>query len=1031
MHREIWGLILLFRWLVGSALAFICLPQAVFAQLLNPFPFQFSLYTTQHGLSHNYTYRCQQDGFGFLWIATQHGLNRFDGYRFEHFYHHAGDTLSLPQNDIPALAIDKQNRIWTGGAEGIGLLNQATGKTKQLKGTAWPRQVWAMVYDSIHNCVWVAHRKGIMGIKAGKEPEVWKQMALPLEQPPTSIAVLPNGTVLMHVTRRSSWWYHPHTGDTARLAQFRWFTNTHSTSKGEVWLCGWGSGIHQLDVPTLQPVKSLFPEIGNYGIVVSDLVEAPALTGDSLLWVIGTNTGKMLYHKQKNTIIHRFAYEPQLKSGTATELHNAAYYAPNGTLWVCSWMGLEKINNYTHRFQQGELPALHTIEYNMLSGIQRHHSRPQMLWVAIHGSGIALMNGTTGAIEKSWYRTLPHPGDDIFYGKRWVQSLHRDRNGTIWGGSYEGFVRIEKDKVSFVETLHPDGSSLHGEHSLMDGSGWLWMTCWRGLVGYHTLTGQKRIYPVSPLPSHSAEYPVLEGLAADTAGYKYLGGQFGLLRFREGMQDTQRLAYRKDPAIERIIGLAVSGSTLLVGAYSGLYAYDLLQQQGRLIHPSILPVHAHGMKTDSHGNIWIYTKSALVKYETGSGEFDFFNTVDGLYAVHQDWATLFEFEGKMHLGHRMAYTRWDPEQAGRNTNVPVAWVSGIYINGRRLPLQPLQDTMLAPLGAGFRNLQFSYTAIEYQHAEQLAFKWRLLGYDTAWQRGGNGRQALFTTLPAGKYTFQLMAINSSGLPGSSMVSIRFQVEQHWWLSLWFWLPATVLLTLLLGYLVRYREKKIVAKANAEKAVQKQIAGLQMATLRSQMNPHFIFNSLNSIQKFIWENKKDDASEFLSKFARLIRSILHLSHRDIISLREELDLLKLYLDLEHRRCNGRFEYAVVVGESIDVDAIKMPPLLLQPFVENAIWHGLSALTNPNGYLEVNVAEDTGRVSITITDNGIGRQASARLKAGTTRAAHTSMGIALTRQRMELLGYQLDRPVHFHIADLDASLPDTGTVVTIFL
>jgi ligand-binding sensor domain-containing protein len=453
-----------------------------------------------------------------------------------------------------------------------------------------------MAYDSIHNRIWVSHRKGIVGIKAGKEPEVWKQMALPLEQPPTSIAELPNGKVLMHITRRSSWLYHPQTDNTALLDQFRWFTNTRYTSKGEVWLCGWGSGIHQLDVSMLQPVKSNFPEIGNYGIVVGELVEAPALTSDSLLWVIGTHTGKMLCHKQKNTIIHRFAYQPQLKSGNATELHNTAYYAPDGPLWVCSWMGLEKIKNYTHRFQQGELPALHTIEYNMLSGIKRHHSRPQMLWVSIHGSGIALMKGT----------------------------------------------------------------------------GWLWMTCWRGLVGYHNLTGQKRIYPVSSLPSHNAEYPVLEGLAADTAGFKYIGGQFGLLRFKEGMHDMQRLAYRKNPDIERIIGLAISGSTLLIGAQSGLYAYDLLHQECCLIHPNILPVHAHGIKTDSHGNIWIYTQSALVKYEPGSGEFDFFNTVDGLYAVHKHWATLFEFEGKMHLGHRMAYTRWDPEQAGRNTNVPLA-----------------------------------------------------------------------------------------------------------------------------------------------------------------------------------------------------------------------------------------------------------------------------------------------------------------------------------------------------------------------
>lgn len=1009
----------------------LLLSYGTWAQLLNPFPFQFKLYTTQHGLSHNYTYKCQQDAMGFLWIATQYGLNRFDGYRFEHFYHHPTDTQSLPQNDIPALAIDRLNRIWTGGAKGIGVLNQANGKVTRLAGHPWPAQVWALVYDSVRNYIWVAHRKGITGINASVQPGIVQQITLPLEQPPTSISLLPQGQLLMHVTRRSSWLYNPLTGDTTRLPQFHWLTNTLINKQGEVWLCGWGTGMHRLNTATMQAITSFNPKVDNYGIVISDLLEAPALTGDSLLWIIGTNTGKMLYHKRTNDIVHRFAYEPQLKNTTATELHNSAYYAPDGSLWVCSWMGLEKVNNYTHMIQQGELPALHTVEYNMLSGIQPHASRPQMLWVGIHGSGIALMNGATGLIEKSWYRVLPRPGNDIYYGQRWIQSLQRDNKGVIWGGSYDGFVRVEKDAVSFVPLLLEKGQSLYGEYSLMDREGWLWMTCWKGLVAYHTSSGQKKVYEVRPLPQHNGEFPVLEGLATDERGYKYMGGQFGLLRFKEGLQDTVRLWYNTLPRVERIISLAVVGQHLVIAAESGLYNYNLATGYSRLINKSIVPVHAHGCKADGLGNVWMYTQAALVKYTPAKDSIQFFNTTDGLYAVNKDWATLFEFNGQMHLGHRMAYSRWHPGLAGSNRSRPQVWVSSIYLNRKRLPYEATQDTSIARLAAGFRNLQFNYTAIEYQHADQLEFRWRLLGYDTVWQKGNASRVALFTSLPAGTYTFQVKAFNSSGLASAGMASIRFEVQQYWWLSPWLLVAAAMLALALIAYIVRRREKLILQKAEKENALQKQIAGLQMATLRSQMNPHFIFNSLNSIQKFIWENKKDDASEFLSKFARLIRSILHLSNREIITLQEELDLLKLYIDLEHRRCNGKFEYTIKVDDNVDVQATKIPPLLLQPFVENAIWHGLSPLTHTRGAIEVWVSAVGGQISITITDNGIGRREAERIKAAGLPTGHSSMGLSLIKERMELLGHQLQRPIYFTIRDVDATQVETGTVVTLFL
>lgn len=1014
--------------------AVLCLwvPVWIKAQLIDPFPFQFRLYTTQQGLSDNNTYRCLQDGYGFLWITTLNGLNRFDGNRFVQYRHLPGDTNSLAENDLPALAIDAENRIWTGGKMGINLLDQTTGKVTRLAGKQWPGEVAALAYDSSRKCIWVAHRNGMARLTANPAVKMDDNIVIPLNQPPNHIKPLPNGWILMHVTRRQSWAYHPEKKVLRKLAPYNWLTGTLVTADSRAWVCGWGTGIHQLHDTGFDARSSYYPELENYSVVISDIAEAPALTGDSVLWVIGTNTGKMLYHKQKKTIIHRFAYKPEWQVGTAVELHNSAYYAPNGTLWICSWLGLEKITNHTNQFHKGELPALHTVQYNMLSGIQPHSSRPGMLWVGIHGSGIALMEGSTGIIEKSWYRISPVRGQDIYYGNRWIQSLYRDKKGTIWGGSYDGFVRIQQDRLTFITLPGEKNKTLYGEYSLLDSTGWLWMTCWKGLVGYHTGTGQKKVYEVEPLFKQKNEFPVLEGLATDALGNKYLGGQFGLLRFTNGLEDTNRLNYLPQGGVERIIGLAVAGKFLLIGSQSGLWQYNLNTGKSSHISAEWVPVHAHGMKPDWLGNVWMYTASGLVKYNPQSGESAVFSTLDGLYAVNNDWATLFAYNGQMYLGHRMAFSKWHPGLAGKNQHRPQVMVSEVWVNGQRLVMPPLLvDTALGEIPYASKSIRFDFTAFEPVQPDALDFRWRILGYDTLWKKAGAERNALFTSLPAGKYTFEIQALNSNGLPSVNTIKVSFQISRPWWQKPW----LIILLLAAIGYgvaaMVNWREKRILARANAEVALQKQIAGLQMATLRSQMNPHFIFNSLNSIQKFIWENKQDDASEYLSKFSRLVRSILELSREEMVTLQQEIDLLKLYISLEHRRCNGSFEYEIVVHDEPATTASKIPPMLLQPFVENAIWHGLSPLKNRPGLLKIEVVKAGEGLVITITDNGIGRVESAKIKAARVAAKAQSMGMQLTAQRLHLLQMQLQRPLQYTVADLYPDTAETGTVVTLRL
>lgn len=206
----------------------------------------------------------------------------------------------------------------------------------------------------------------------------------------------------------------------------------------------------------------------------------------------------------------------------------------------------------------------------------------------------------------------------------------------------------------------------------------------------------------------------------------------------------------------------------------------------------------------------------------------------------------------------------------------------------------------------------------------------------------------------------------------------------------------------------------VQKLESEKAK----AELQMQALRAQMNPHFIFNSLNAINDFILRNEKAQASEYLVKFSRLVRLILQNSQHALIPLESELEALNLYLELEALRFDDAFDFNVMVEEDLDSSMIQVPPLIIQPYVENAIWHGLMH-KKEKGHLEIQLTQADAVLYCIITDDGVGREKAMALKSRSA-SAHKSMGMQLTADRMAMLGQNENENAHITINDL--SLPN---------
>lgn len=227
----------------------------------------------------------------------------------------------------------------------------------------------------------------------------------------------------------------------------------------------------------------------------------------------------------------------------------------------------------------------------------------------------------------------------------------------------------------------------------------------------------------------------------------------------------------------------------------------------------------------------------------------------------------------------------------------------------------------------------------------------------------------------------------------------------------------------------------ISRANMEMAKENKLLyemslELEMKVLRAQINPHFIFNSLNSINYFVRISDKENASDYLIKFSRLIRMILENSSASYISLSTELEGLQLYIELELLRFSQKFDYEIIIQEDLDIHSIKVPPLIIQPFVENAIKHGLMPLKKM-GKLTIIVGQENETIHIVVEDNGIGRSKAATQIRDVGN--HHSMGIAITKDRIMMKNGKKANDQHssVEIFDLFADSDAAGTKVVIQL
>lgn len=410
----------------------------------------------------------------------------------------------------------------------------------------------------------------------------------------------------------------------------------------------------------------------------------------------------------------------------------------------------------------------------------------------------------------------------------------------------------------------------------------------------------------------------------------------------------------------------------------------------------------------------------------GLSRIDFYPKADQVYKINNftiwdglpsnEINNILLFKGLLWLATGNGLASFDPNKLAVNHDIPEVIMESVTINDESTN----QNKRTSPFGYDENSITFNFRAHTFKNCNHIRYLYKLEGLENKWIESPN-HTIRYSGLNAGNYNFLVKAIYYDGNI-SDQISHPFKIKKYF-ASTYFFKIAFILIALLLilGLVINYNKNQ-----NKRRKLERQILLAEQNAVRAQMNPHFIFNSLNSIQNFILDNDAKNANLYLVIFSSLIRKILEASKQNFISIREEVETIKLYLELEKFRFENQFEYTINIHPKVSADQVAIPSMILQPYLENAIWHGLVPKKG-KGVLELDVQEnEKGLLLISITDNGIGRENAAIISK--RRKHHKPTGIKNVEERLNLLNKMNDTHMTVEIIDLyDGESKACGTRV----
>lgn len=977
-------------------------------------------FTTENGLPHNHVYSIAQDKNEFLWIATWDGLSRYDGYEFRNYYHNPADTSSLGYFICEKVLVDCQNNVWVLGPGRLSKYNRPNDNFKQFK---W-NYIGGITTDA-GGKLWVSTDDGIM--YWDDETMVFKKIKLtndrqlknPIQNYPPNIAfdnlnhlwLIRNDNFNWYFfacTKKENSSYESEFKGNLDIPKYLPLLQNHltrfeilRTASNEIYI---QENLKSFKLDTLQ--KQLFPVFKIENIT------------DSVI-------AGILLKKQQ---LYRLNSVPESINGIFVETsfndnQNTLWrgIAANGSNQTGLTRTIQTPGGFKHYFTKMNPDA----GFNAFSPVIK--DRYGTVWAGATNTNAFFLH------DKNGNETTLQPFDQTTWTRAQKPRAFLEDSAGILAGYFQklliyySFQKKKFDTIIDKKTDYSDQSIPHSFiHLKKQGDNLI-------IVGFQEISTFN--IPSKKFTVHKTFSPGygtrLYCIAQDSdSSYWIGGGTSTLFHFNKDLTHAREFNLIKSLFNIEDIVLGDNNDLWLSLLGGGLARFD--KTAGKIIKiyttADGLPNNTlYGKLKDKNGNLWISTNQGLSRFNPETEQFRNFGPQDGLKIneFNSD-NTFLATDGEMFFAGMGGVVSFYPDSLNDSGLSAAAYplvITDFKVSGTpRNFKNAIYECDSIQLEKGENNFQLTFACLDFRNAEKIQYRYRLHGEKEVFtETNHRNRSVNYSNLSPGIYRFEVEATNRNG-EWASKTALVIEILPYYYQTLLFRVLMVLVFILVTGYFIYSYNRQIRLKA-----LQQQDE-LKLESLRGQMNPHFIFNSLNSINYFISQNDRLAANRYIADFARLIRSILgNLSH-DYIPLSKELESINDYLQLEHLRFGDKFDYEVVLDDTISTDNFLVFPGMVQPFIENAIWHGVRSLEGRKGFVKISFYnQKPDSLFCRIEDDGVGRKLAETLKS--SLPGKTSRGIGIVIERLKIVNHLRQTRYEVKIEDLFNDRKETGTCVII--
>lgn len=942
-------------------------------------------FTTADDLPSSVLYRVFNDSRGFLWISGNTGITRFDGRHFLTY----GVAEGLADNEVFDISEDKQGNIWFTTLRGVPGYITTEGFIHSFTPKVFGDSVFVnCIKHDRQNRLWVGDRKN--NIYVFQNDTLKQKFHLDGDARVDAFIEDQNGTMWFTTNNTSVINYF----EGSQIRSLRifpedrlFFTAHRSILLRSGYMAVFGYNHFEIIDPNTK--KIIFQK--EFDAETTGKIIGIYEGNDFKLWV-GTTNGINRYTRNKN-----MGYDLDQREMLKGEKITSITQDFEGHYWVSTInKGLIFIHGY---------PVLYyKFADNQQGNTLNLCSSGDYIYAGTDDGGIYTVNGSQ--LENIY------SSKDAFESSRVMASAAMP-DGSVWFGKDNGITVVRGREIIKEIAISPVKKIVVGDDGIV----------WVGTSMNIFKVNAKTYQVENKFPSGRVSAMVNGGggklyfsnekglniLKDNEIKNAFTIAQFGNARISDIDMDKQR----------QIIWVGTFGRGVF-GIKDNNIEFHLDKSKG------LSSNHIFAIECTPSGSLYLGLNKGINRIRDGKK-----GAVDIWFIDHQNGLIADEVNDVIHYNGYLWASTIDgvcairENEEVRNLTPPKILLNGFYVNN--LYRSKYNNLVLEH---DENNIEIDLIGIAFQSGKAMKFKYKLEGLDTNYSYSSTGLID-YNALAPGKYTFVGYALNHQNVESSEPVKITFVIYPAYWQTIWFqlFLGVVLFIIFLCGILVRIR---LIKKKEEEKTrLNKMLGELELTALKAQMNPHFIFNSLGSIQNLINRDKKTEANIYLSKFAKLLRLTLDNSDKKEIPLADEINMLELYLGLEALRFNNQFEYKIEMAESVDIYEVKIPTMILQPFCENAIKHGLlPKKADANLLLQFEVTADNALHCI-VQDNGIGRVQREKLKESSV-SGHISKGIKITRNRLELVNQLRNRPAEIRITDLyDDAGKAIGTRVDILI